>query len=83
MLMPPSIFSEERQLLELESPPPRRMEPKSRLIPQLLLPQSHNISLPGRFHVSKMSLSPMSDMLRMIGGHLLTTLDSGKVIPKL
>merc|ERR1712212_890611 len=59
----PSTLPEELQSFLLEDLPPTPMEPKSQLIPQLLLPP----------------LSPMSDMLDTLDGHMVTTLESVKL----
>jgi len=81
-----STSPEELQSFLLEDLPPTPMEPKSQLIPQLLLPPPLPILLPKELQSSKTSLSPlspMSDMLDTVDGHMLTTLESVKLIPML
>merc|ERR1719429_352147 len=76
----PSTSPEELQSLLLEDLPPTPMEPLSQLIPQLLLPQPLPILLPRELQSYKMSLSPMSDMLDTLDGHMVTTSESAKLI---
>merc|ERR1712136_669904 len=78
----PSTSPEELQSSLLEDLPPTPMEPKSQLIPQLLLPPPLPILLPKELQSSKRSLSPlspMSDMLDTLDGHMVTTLESVKL----
>merc|ERR1712136_277527 len=74
-----STSPEELQSFLLEDLPPTPMEPKSQLIPQLLLPPPLPILLPKELQSSKTSLSPMSDMLDTLDGHMVTTLESVKL----
>merc|ERR1712227_102333 len=75
----PSTSPEELQSFLLEDLPPTPMEPLSQLIPQLLLPQPLPILLPRELQSSKMSVSPMSDMLDTLDGHMVTTSESAKL----
>merc|ERR1711990_803401 len=75
-------MGEELRSFLLEDLPPTPMEPKSQLIPQLLLPPPLPILLPRELQSSKTSLSPlspMSDMLDTLDGHMVTTLESVKL----
>merc|ERR1712126_790101 len=77
-----STSPEELQSFLLEDLPPTPMEPKSQLIPQLLLPPPLPILLLKELQSSKTSLSPlshMSDMLDTLDGHMVTTLESVKL----